>query len=213
MANALTTGQAADLLGVSSATVRRWVGDGQIPGFRTPGGHFRIPRHVVRERAHGQSGGPMNKNRALLYVRARQEDEDLANMALVHLSNWALDQEYQVSKVIREVGLGTDQARPKLEEVRQAVTKGEIDIIIVERRDRILLMGSEAFARWAKDHGVIVEEAGVSSDRAEQAYAAEILEDVFYPLTDALALVVDDRDQAEQAAARAMSEVASFLGI
>lgn len=210
MANALTTGQAADLLGVSAATVRRWVGDGQLPGFRTPGGHYRIPRHVVRERAHGQDG-PMSQNRALLYVRARQED--LANMALVHLSNWALDQKCQVAKVIREVGLGTDQARSKLEEVRQAVTEGEIDIIIVERRDRILLMGSEAFARWAKDHGVIVEEAGVCSDRAQQVYAAEVLEDVFYPLTDALALVVDDRERAEQAAARAMSEIASFLGI
>jgi predicted site-specific integrase-resolvase len=155
----------------------------------------------------------MSQNRALLYVRARQpEDEDLANMALVHLSKWALDQEYQVTKVVREIGLGTDPTRPKLEEIRQAVTEGEIDIIIVERRDRILLMGSEAFARWAKDHGVIVEEAGVCSDRAQQVYAAEVLEDVFYPLTDTLALVVDDREQAEQAAARAMGEIVSFLG-
>jgi molybdopterin-binding protein len=37
-----TVGQAAELLGVSSDTVRRWVDDGQIPAARTPGGRRRV---------------------------------------------------------------------------------------------------------------------------------------------------------------------------
>ncbi len=37
-----TVGQAAELLGVSPDTVRRWVDSGQIPGARTPGGRRRL---------------------------------------------------------------------------------------------------------------------------------------------------------------------------
>jgi molybdopterin-binding protein len=37
-----TVGQAAELLGVSPDTVRRWVDDGQIPAARTAGGRRRL---------------------------------------------------------------------------------------------------------------------------------------------------------------------------
>ena len=43
-ADALTTGQAAKVLGVSSAnTVKNWLEAGHFPGaYRTPGGHWRF---------------------------------------------------------------------------------------------------------------------------------------------------------------------------
>ena len=46
---ALTTGQAAELLGVSSPnTVKNWLKGGSFPGaFQTPGGHWRFPRDEV----------------------------------------------------------------------------------------------------------------------------------------------------------------------
>ncbi len=37
-----TVGQAADLLGVSADTVRRWIDDGQIPATRGPGGRRTV---------------------------------------------------------------------------------------------------------------------------------------------------------------------------
>ncbi len=42
-----TTSQAADLLAVSSDTVLKWVRQGKISSYRTPGGHARIPREAV----------------------------------------------------------------------------------------------------------------------------------------------------------------------
>ncbi len=46
---ALTTGQAAKVLGVSSAnTVKNWLEAGHFPGaYRTPGGHWRFSRDEV----------------------------------------------------------------------------------------------------------------------------------------------------------------------
>jgi len=43
----LTTAKAAQLLGVSTRTAQIWVESGQLPSWKTPGGHRRIPRQAV----------------------------------------------------------------------------------------------------------------------------------------------------------------------
>ena len=44
----LTVSQAADMLGVSPATIRRAIDKGELPGFRIPGSsHRRIPRAAI----------------------------------------------------------------------------------------------------------------------------------------------------------------------
>jgi len=43
----LTTAKAAQLLGVSTRTAQIWVESGQLPSWKTPGGHRRIPREAV----------------------------------------------------------------------------------------------------------------------------------------------------------------------
>jgi excisionase family DNA binding protein len=46
----VTTGQAAQILGVTSETVKRWVDNGQMPGYRDPNsGHRLIPVEKVHE--------------------------------------------------------------------------------------------------------------------------------------------------------------------
>src|SRR5258708_30728591 len=57
-----TVGQAAELLGVSADTVRRWVDNGQIPSARTAGGRRRVDGAVLArfsaERAATPSSPP-----------------------------------------------------------------------------------------------------------------------------------------------------------
>lgn len=211
----LTTGQAARLLGVSPITVRRWIEDGnRLAGaYRTPGGHWRIPRRTV-ERARARDGvdeALPGVRRALLFVRVRQGQDRLADRALVHLTQWAVSRGYAVTEVVREIGPGVEERRDKLEQVRRAIREGAVDVVVVERRERLLLLGAGEFVRWAGENGVAVEGAGLSGAEAERAYADEILEDIFYPLADALALAVGDTRRAEQAAARALGEIADFL--
>lgn len=47
MKDVLTTANAAELLGVSTRTAQLWVESGQLPSWKTPGGHRRIPRQAV----------------------------------------------------------------------------------------------------------------------------------------------------------------------
>jgi excisionase family DNA binding protein len=44
---AFTSSQAANYLGVSLATVRRWTNDGHLHGYRTPGGQRRFSREQL----------------------------------------------------------------------------------------------------------------------------------------------------------------------
>jgi excisionase family DNA binding protein len=44
----LTPRQAAEVLGVNTNTLARWVRDGRIPALTTPGGHRRYRRTDIR---------------------------------------------------------------------------------------------------------------------------------------------------------------------
>jgi excisionase family DNA binding protein len=56
---AYTSSQAANYLGVSLATVRRWSNDGHLNGYRTPGGQRRFSRDqldtFVRSLSHSDA--------------------------------------------------------------------------------------------------------------------------------------------------------------
>lgn len=48
-ARLLNVGQAADYIGVSSASLRKWSNEGLVPTYRTPGGQRRYHRDDLDE--------------------------------------------------------------------------------------------------------------------------------------------------------------------
>jgi excisionase family DNA binding protein len=62
----MTTGEIARLCGVSLPTVKKWIREGRLQAFRTPGGHYRVREGAFREFAQrmgleperGLAGGP-----------------------------------------------------------------------------------------------------------------------------------------------------------
>ncbi|HEV3352234.1 MAG TPA: helix-turn-helix domain-containing protein [Acidimicrobiales bacterium] len=53
-----TVGEAAELLGVSSDTVRRWVDGGELPAARTTGGRRRIDGKALARFSTKRAGAP-----------------------------------------------------------------------------------------------------------------------------------------------------------
>lgn len=77
--DALTSTEAADLLGVSAATVKRWSDEGALPSIRTRGGHRRFRRGDVDELAsrfrsdgagHGTLAERLASGEAVLRIQA-----------------------------------------------------------------------------------------------------------------------------------------------
>ncbi|QEE43731.1 helix-turn-helix domain-containing protein (plasmid) [Rhizobium sp. WL3] len=60
MKDILTTANAAELLGVSIRTAQLWVESGQLPSWKTPGGHRRIPRQAVLDLIEDPAQAPID---------------------------------------------------------------------------------------------------------------------------------------------------------
>lgn len=60
MKDILTTANAAELLGVSIRTAQLWVESGQLPSWKTPGGHRRIPRQAVLDLIEDSALAPVD---------------------------------------------------------------------------------------------------------------------------------------------------------
>jgi len=60
----VTTGEAAQELGVGLNTIKRWIANGDLQGIQTPGGHWRIPETALHSfmRKHGFSVLPHAPN-------------------------------------------------------------------------------------------------------------------------------------------------------
>jgi excisionase family DNA binding protein len=210
-----STTEVAEFLSVSPSTVRRWIRAGQLEARKAPSGRgaWRVPASAVRDYRdiRAEEGEYNDAPRAAIYVRA-PEGTDFGDRILVHLTQYATRNDYEVGEVIRDTASGIDVGRERLAALRRCVLDGRVDVIVVERLDRILLTGYREFERWATAAKVRIEEAGVVNEEAEVCYAQEIVEDLFFPLADALALATD-RTRAEQATARALADVWQFLGV
>jgi excisionase family DNA binding protein len=105
----LTSRQAADLLGLTHQTLRRWADSGRIPHHRTPGGHRRFARSDLialrAERAVGSgAGAPHDPVQA--WARALDEAFAAAQAALGPTEGEPFD------RARRELRAALEGARP-----------------------------------------------------------------------------------------------------
>jgi predicted site-specific integrase-resolvase len=133
---------------------------------------------------------------------------------LAHLTQYALQHQYSVIHVVQEVGSGLDGSRPELESLRAKIQGSELDyeVILVERTDRLLLLGGDEFIRWAA-RWVRVEIAGASCPEADAVYQREVLLDLYYPLADALVLRGVPPARVEQVLSKGLEGMAEALGL
>jgi hypothetical protein len=101
-----------------------------------------------------------------------------------------------------------------LESLRAKIQGSELDyeVILVERADRLLLLGGDEFIRWAA-RWVQVEVAGASCPEVDALYQREVLLDLYYPLADALALRGMPPDRVEQVISKGLEGMAEALGL
>jgi putative resolvase len=148
----------AERLGISSITLKRWIYQGKIRAVKTIGRRYRIPESEILRIMGKEQLEP--RNRAVMYARVSSYDQvkdgDL-DRQFEHLMDYASMRGYQVIETIREIGSGLNDRRPKLLRILRMVAEREVDVIVVEYKDRLTRFGFNYLAEFAQSHGARVE--------------------------------------------------------
>ena len=141
MTRLLDIKEAADLLGVSISTMRRWEREGHlIPDERTGGKHRRYLLSSIRpdmmKREH-------SKRNTIAYARVSSADqkEDLERQKKI-LELFCSSQGWQF-ELISDLGSGMNYYKKGLKKLLEAILEGNIGRLVLTHKDRLLRFGAE----------------------------------------------------------------------
>jgi excisionase family DNA binding protein len=175
----LTISQAAEILGVSDETLRIWEKAGKIKPSYTEGKHRRYKKSDI-EKLAGIYIEPTSivTNRAAIYCRVSSHEQkakgDLERQ-VGRMTSEALKRKYNIIAVFDEVGSGMNDNRKKLQKMFELVKNREIDVVLIEHKDRLSRFCLNYLISYFKSYGVRVE---WSDEILGQTYEQELVSDI-----------------------------------
>ncbi|MCZ2158846.1 IS607 family transposase [Bartonella sp. 220] len=168
-------GKAAQVLGVSISTLRRWEGEGKIISEYTAGGHRRYDLSRLRpELFHSRE---LSQRTTIAYARVSSHDQkdDLERQKQV-LELYCASQGWTY-ELISDLGSGMNYRKKGLKHLLDALIENEIGRLVITHKDRLLRFGAElVFAICeAKQVEVIILNQGEESS-FEEDLAKDVLE-------------------------------------
>lgn len=173
----MSIGKAAEMLGVSHSTLRRWDESGKLVAERTPGGRRR---YVVSDVA---TFNPLGLDRVALslptvaYARVSSHDQkaDLERQAQV-LEMYCASQGWQY-EVIRDLGSGMNYRKKGLVDLIDRIVDGQVGRLVLTHKDRLLRFGAELIFSICEAKHVEVVIINQGDDRSfEEELASDVLE-------------------------------------
>ncbi|MGO1851472.1 IS607 family transposase [Microbacterium sp.] len=177
MAKYVSIGKAAEMLGVSTSTLRRWDESGKLIAERTPGGRRR---YLTSEVA---TFNPLGLDRASLvrptiaYARVSSHDQktDLDRQVQV-LEMYCASQGWQY-EVIRDLGSGMSYRKKGLVDLIDRIVDGQVGRLVLTHKDRLLRFGAELVFAICEAKNVEVVIINQGDDRSfEEELASDVLE-------------------------------------
>ncbi len=152
--------------GVSYQTAWRWWQKGHLTGYQLPSGTI-----IVTEQ-----GEKKTDKIACIYARVSSaENKDNLERQAERLKDYAIARGYQIYQVVKEIGSGLNDNRPKLAKV---LTDSHYNILIVEHKDRLARFGTNYLELLLKEMGKTVEIVNHTEDKQD-----ELMEDLIAIIT------------------------------
>ena len=182
MEKLLTTNQLAKLLNVWPETLRRWEREGKLKPLRTPGGHRRYKESQIMALI-GEEITVNETKQCAIYARvstAKQAEAGNLQRQKERLITYAVEKDYQVKAVYTEIASGLNENRRELAKLAKTATKGEIDVIVIEYKDRLTRFGYKYLEQYYRSCGVEIDIIELDEEKSPQE---ELVEDMIAIVT------------------------------
>jgi predicted site-specific integrase-resolvase len=147
--------------GVRYETAWRWFRDGKIKGHR-------VGKHTILIDEDDQT--PLaTTDKVAVYARVSSaENKSNLDSQAERLSAYCTAKGYQIAKVVKEIGSGVNDSRPKL---LAMLADQSINLIVVEHKDRLTRFGFRSIETLLKGQGRSVEVVNVAENGTEDLLA------------------------------------------
>lgn len=133
--------EAAEFLGVSQQTLRRWEREGRlIPDERTPGGRRRYNLASLRPE---QFHAPETTRRAVAYARVSSHDQKADLERQKRVLELYCSRQGWTFEVIADLGSGMNYHKKGLKKRLGGIMVGHFGRLVITHKDRLLRFGAE----------------------------------------------------------------------
>ena len=149
--------EAAQRLGVTIATLRRWDASGKLKPVRTFGNHRRYRLDEIEALVNHVDTVPFRSN-AYIYCRVstkKQQESGNLQRQQERLIQYCKDKRYNVMAIYEEVASGLNDNRRELTKMFRNLS--DVDVIVVEYADRLARFGYSYLKEFAKALNVEIE--------------------------------------------------------
>lgn len=163
----------AELLGVTTQTLKEWENEGKIEAIKTPGGHRRYIHKIIKAR---NCGNEESGNRKYIYARvsSHKQKTDLQRQVAM------LQEKYPDFEVVQDIASGINFRRRGLCTILDQVFAGNVSTIVVAHRDRLTRFGYDMFQYVFEKFNVSLE---VVSDDDIKEPTTELAKDLLSIVT------------------------------
>lgn len=173
----ISIGKAAQELGVTRETLRRWEHSGKIISERTPKGHRRYDKARLLENFPRK---PLSEKRTVAYARVSSHDQknDLSRQVSL-LESFCASHGWHY-EVIQDLGSGLNYNKKGLRKLIKELCSGSIGRLVITHKDRLLRFGSELVFSLCEHFGTEVVIVNASE---ETNFEDDLVQDVLEIIT------------------------------
>ena len=180
--NLVTISEAAQYLGVSIMTLRRWDESGKLKPIKTVGKHRRYDINDLNDYLFHKDDNIIKENshyRVVCYARVSSNDQkdDLERQAIL-LEEYCKKNNYKY-ETIKDLGSGLNYKKKGLNKLINKVINKEVDKIIISYKDRLIRFGYELIEHLCNKNDVEI----VVLNNEEKDKNKELVEDMLSIIT------------------------------